>query len=371
MANRKISELIEATSISGTDVLPIVNGGYTQKVKVDTLTEVTNEYTRANFLSLSGGTVTTGLSVNEIFKVGTGLTVLFVSGSRVGINTETPNEALTVYGNISAVVINSTDGNSNQWNFAYSNQTKFLPLSGGSMTGRLSAAADAASAKLNIGNAITGGSSNPTDTINGDVWINSGNRMAYKAGSSAIYTVALTNSPNAFTTTQTIDLSSNAFPALRVTQRGAGEALRVEDDTTPDSTAFIVGSDGSVGIGLSSLSGIDTKLTVVGGISATGVISASASNIKINVVNDSTSRTFTDADNNKVVHIDTTTASLCAVFPSSLSNGFNVAIMNTGTNNLVLSAAQLNSAGTTISTRYGGAFIYKDSSNLFAVGRLI
>ena len=120
MANRKISELIEATSISGTDVLPIVNGGYTQKVKVDTLAEVTNEYTRANFLSLSGGTVTTGLSVNEIFEVGTGLTVLFVSGSRVGINTKTPNEALTVYGNISAVVINSTDGNSNDWGSVYS-----------------------------------------------------------------------------------------------------------------------------------------------------------------------------------------------------------------------------------------------------------
>lgn len=138
MANRKISELIEATSISGTDVLPIVNGGYTQKVKVDTLAEVTNEYTRANFLSLSGGTVTTGLSVNEIFEVGTGLTVLFVSGSRVGINTKTPNEALTVNGEISASnIIYDNEGNSSQWNFAYSNQINFLPLSGGSMTGSL------------------------------------------------------------------------------------------------------------------------------------------------------------------------------------------------------------------------------------------
>ena len=111
--------------------------------------------------------------------------------------------------------------------------------------------------------------------------------------------------------------------------------------------------------------------TVSGSISASGVISASASNIKINVINDSTSRIFTDADNNRVVHIDTTTAPLCAIFPSSLSNGFNVAIMNTGTNNLALSAAQLNSAGTLITTRYGGAFVYKDSGSLFAVGRLV
>ena len=111
--------------------------------------------------------------------------------------------------------------------------------------------------------------------------------------------------------------------------------------------------------------------TVSGSISASGVISASASNIKINIVNDSANRIFTDADNNRVVHIDTTTAPLCAIFPSSLSNGFNVAIMNTGTNNLVLSAAQLNSAGTLITTRYGGAFVYKDSGSLFAVGRLV
>ena len=111
--------------------------------------------------------------------------------------------------------------------------------------------------------------------------------------------------------------------------------------------------------------------TVSGSISASGVISASASNIKINIVNDSANRIFTDADNNRVVHIDTTTAPLCAIFPSSLSNGFNVAIMNTGTNNLELSAAQLNSAGTLITTRYGGAFVYKDSNNLFAVGRLV
>ena len=111
--------------------------------------------------------------------------------------------------------------------------------------------------------------------------------------------------------------------------------------------------------------------TITGNISATGVISASASNVRINVINSSASRTFTDDDNNRVVHIDTTTTSLCAIFPSSLSDGFNVAIMNTGTNNLVLSSAQLNSAGTIIATRYGGAFVYKDSNNLFAVGRLV
>lgn len=45
-----------------------------------------------------------------------------------------------------------------------------------------------------------------------------------------------------------IETASSAA-TLRVTQLGSGEAIRVEDSTTPDSTAFIVDSSGSVGIG--------------------------------------------------------------------------------------------------------------------------
>ncbi len=51
-----------------------------------------------------------------------------------------------------------------------------------------------------------------------------------------------------FASTQTIDVSSSNA-ALRVTQRGAGDALRVEDSTNPDSSPFLVKGDGSVVIG--------------------------------------------------------------------------------------------------------------------------
>jgi hypothetical protein len=94
------------------------------------------------------------------------------------------------------------------------------------------------------------------------------------------------------------------------------------------------------------------------------------SNAQISVTDLNITTTFTDLDSNKIFHFDTTTQPLSAIFPDSLSNGFNVAVMNTGTNNLVLSASQLNSVGTTIGARYGGAFVYKDNSQLFAVGRL-
>lgn len=55
--------------------------------------------------------------------------------------------------------------------------------------------------------------------------------------------------------------------ALRVTQTGAGDVIRVEDEANPDSTPFIVKSDGLVGIGTATPT---EKLSVVGDISATG-----------------------------------------------------------------------------------------------------
>lgn len=68
-----------------------------------------------------------------------------------------------------------------------------------------------------------------------------------------------TNVTNSFTTNQVID-ASTSVAALRVTQRGSGEAFRVEDETNPDSTPFVIDASGNVGVGLSSLSG---KLTAI------------------------------------------------------------------------------------------------------------
>lgn len=60
-----------------------------------------------------------------------------------------------------------------------------------------------------------------------------------------------TNVTNSFTINQVID-ASTSVAALRITQRGSGEALRVEDDTNPDSTPFVINNAGLVGIGTSS-----------------------------------------------------------------------------------------------------------------------
>lgn len=105
-------------------------------------------------------------------------------------------------------------------------------------------------------------------------------------------------------------------------------------------------------------------LTVVGGVTA------QSANIPVTVIDVTTSKTFNNSDSNKVFHFNTTSGSLCAIVPDSLSSGFNIAILNTGTNSLVISAANLKSTGTTIVDEFGGAYIYKQNSDIFAVGRL-
>jgi hypothetical protein len=126
------------------------------------------------------------------------------------------------------------------------NTSTFVQKTGDTMTGKLVVAADDTASKLNIGNSIVGTS--PTTTVNGDVWITNGNRLAYKSNST-VYNTAQTNLQNAFNQPQAVDASS-ATTALRVTQRGTGEALRVEDETTPDATAFVVSASGKVGVGV-------------------------------------------------------------------------------------------------------------------------
>lgn len=56
---------------------------------------------------------------------------------------------------------------------------------------------------------------------------------------------------NTFTGNQVIEVTDNTNAALRITQLGTGEALRVEDSANPDSTPFIVSAGGSVGVGVS------------------------------------------------------------------------------------------------------------------------
>lgn len=200
----------------------------------------------------------------EVFHIGG------VNGDypNVGVKTSTPNVDFTVNGEISASeIIYDKDGNSTQWNSAYLKQTNYLPLSGGTMTGKLNLLPSTVSTvPINLGSGVI-----PSSTVAGDLF-SSGNNIWFKGTSGGPYIFAYKNDTNIFYLPQiisTVSPTGDSIPALRITQTGGGESLRVEDDTNPDSTAFIVNSVGSVGIGLSSMSGISSELTVVGSISAT------------------------------------------------------------------------------------------------------
>jgi hypothetical protein len=119
-------------------------------------------------------------------------------------------------------------------------------LSGATFSGKVNFTSVSGVAGLNIGI----GGTNTSATSPGDMWITSGGiRLNYRDAFGTLHTIANVNSINQFTAGQSIDVNSG-FNALRITQRGTGPALVVEDSATPDSTAFIIDQHGKVGIGV-------------------------------------------------------------------------------------------------------------------------
>jgi hypothetical protein len=101
-----------------------------------------------------------------------------------------------------------------------------------------------------------------------------------------------TNVTNSFTTNQVID-ASTSVAALRVTQRGTGEALRVEDDTNPDSTPFVVTATGNVGIGTSTP---DRPLKISGATATIGIVATSTGGAEISIDAPNNSNGFAQID---------------------------------------------------------------------------
>jgi hypothetical protein len=150
----------------------------------------------------------------------------------------------------------------------------FVQKSGDTMTGKLNfPASTTSSAGLNIGNGV-----NPTSPVTGDAWISTADNLLKWRTASTTISAAAANLANSFTVNQTIQTpTSSAVPALRVTQRGTGEAFRVEDDSTPDSTAFVISSDGRVGIGVTPDATVSISVDTTGIKFGDGTIQTTAS----------------------------------------------------------------------------------------------
>lgn len=76
-----------------------------------------------------------------------------------------------------------------------------------------------------------------------------------------------------FTSNLVISVADNTNAALRITQTGTGEALRVEDETSTDSTPFVIDATGNVLVARStSTVGNSVKLDVNGAVNASAFL---------------------------------------------------------------------------------------------------
>lgn len=132
-------------------------------------------------------------------------------------------------------------------------------LSGDTFTGKVNFTPSGGVAGLNLG---IGGTS--TDSITaGDLWISTGGaNLNFRDGTGAWRIVASTSNTNAFSAPQIIDTTATSA-GLRITQKGTGEAFRVEDSTSPDSTSFIISNDGKVGIGQNVGTALSADLDII------------------------------------------------------------------------------------------------------------
>jgi len=133
---------------------------------------------------------------------------------------------------------------------------------------------------LNIG---IGGTSTASATP-GDLWIATGGaNLNFRDGTGAWKVLASLQNGNVFSAVQTVDVSSTS-PALRVTQRGTGNALLVEDTTTPDISSLVVDASGNVGVGVATGYTSTSKLEVVGNVKGTTLSTASGPVFSVNSI---------------------------------------------------------------------------------------
>jgi hypothetical protein len=116
-------------------------------------------------------------------------------------------------------------------------------LSGATFTGKVNTTVTATTAALNIAPQATA----PSSTIAGDIWI--ATNINYRDVNGTAKAVANTNTSNTYTAPQIIQTTVGTVNAA-LTQLGTGNAIQVEDSTTPDATAFVVDQFGKVGIGV-------------------------------------------------------------------------------------------------------------------------
>lgn len=157
-----------------------------------------------------------------------------------------------------------------------------LKLTGGTLSGKLTATTTATTAGVNLGFGTTA----PTSVVAGDIFIT--DRMQYVNRLGNLIGMVSTNQTSTIATSSAANIlsidqngtggvlicrtlsTSAAGATLRVENRGVGASFIVEDTTTVDTDAFVITSNGSVGVGVSASAFTPTsKFEIVGDCKAT------------------------------------------------------------------------------------------------------
>lgn len=150
--------------------------------------------------------------------------------------------------------------------------------SGDTFNGKVNFTSVSGQAGLNVG---IGGTSTGA-TVNGDLWISpAGTNLNFRDGTGSWRILVNTSNTNTFSAPQIIDTTATT-PALRVTQKGTGNVLLVEDAINPDTTALVVEQSGNVGIGVATGYTATAKLEVVGNTKSTTISTGSGPTISFN-----------------------------------------------------------------------------------------
>ena len=154
----------------------------------------------------------------------------------------------------------------------------YAQLSGATFGGKVNFTPVSGAAGLNVG--IGGTSTDATSP--GDLWISTnGTNLNFRDGQGAWRILVNTSNTNVFSAAQIIDTTSTT-PALRVTQKGTGNVLLVEDAINPDATALVVEQNGNVGIGVATGYTATSKLEVVGNTKSTTLSTGAGPTFSVN-----------------------------------------------------------------------------------------
>ena len=152
---------------------------------------------------------------------------------------------------------------------------------GATFTGKVNLAASLGSStpSLNLG---AQADTNPTSAADSDIWINNNSnpKLCFRAAG-LNYSIPNLNSFNTFSSQVAFDSASATTPVVRITQRGAGQSLVVEDSTTPDTSALVVDASGNVGIGVAAGYTATDKVEVVGDLKANNFKNGSGPTYKV------------------------------------------------------------------------------------------